>query len=92
MLGILLLVGFIKISIHYNNPVVLAGAYSVIVTLLSSAFGYELSTLLISGVLTFGIIWLFFWLLKRFEDTGIWWLVVILFPIGNFLLNLALQS
>lgn len=88
MLSLLLLVVFIKISIHYNNPLLLAGSYAVLATAFNAALGAGLAVTVISAVFTFGLTWLFFWLLDRFEDSNVWWLVVIIHPI----LLLALSS
>lgn len=87
MIGLILLIAFIKISIYYNNPLVLAGIYTVITTLLSAMFEVEIAALLISAIITFGLMWLFFWLLDRYEDSNIWWGIVIVFPVMILVLS-----
>ena len=81
MISVILLVAFIKLSVLYNNPLVLAALYTGVVGLLTAAMGVGLVPLLISSVLIFGLIWLFFWLLDRYEESGAWWVLVIVFPI-----------
>lgn len=88
MFGLIILIGLIKVSLHYNNPVVLAVIYAAATTLFSAMFGVEFAVLFISATITFGLTWLFFSLLERYEDSGVWWLVVIVFPV----LMLALSS
>ena len=89
MISLLLLAAFVKLSIHYNNPLVLAGSYTVAAALVSAMLGVEISVLLISIVVTFGLTWLFFWLLDRYEDSGVWWAVVIIFPLLMLVLSSA---
>lgn len=87
MIGFLLLIAFIKISLHYNNPIALAAIYTVATTVFSVMFGIEFTVLFISATLTFGLTWLFFWLLDRYEDSNVWWAVAIIFPALMFVLS-----
>lgn len=89
MISLLLLAAFVKVSIHYNNPLVLAGLYTVIATLSSAMFGVEPVLLLVSAALTFCVTWLFFWLLDRYEDSAVWWGLVVVFPVLMFALSSA---
>lgn len=88
MISLILLIGLIKASLHYNNPLALAGIYTVATTLFSAMFGVEFAVLFISATITFGLTWLFFRLLDRYEDSGIWWGIIIVFSV----LMLALSS
>ena len=90
MISVFLLVALIKLSVHYNNPLVLAGAYTALTTLAAAASGVEFAVLAVSTVLTFGLTWLFFWLLDRYEDSGSWWALVIIFPVVMLVLGSAL--
>lgn len=87
MIGSILLIAFIKISLHYNNPIALAAIYTVAATLVSAIFGVELAVLFISATVTFGLTWLFFWLLDRYEESGVWWAIAVGFPVLIFVLN-----
>ena len=55
MLSILILLAFIKLSIHYNNPIILAGSYTLINTLIVSIFGYPIIVILETIVLTMSV-------------------------------------
>lgn len=88
MISAIILVAFIKLSIHYNNPLVLAGSYALITALFSIGLDVAPLVVLVSALITFGMMWLFFWLLSRYEESGIWWVLVVIFPI----LMLALSS
>lgn len=87
MLSIILLIGFIKISLHYNNPPVLAGIYTGFTTIINAFLIQDLTVVALSAAATFGLMWLFFWLLDRFEDSGLWWLFVFLFPLVVLLIS-----
>ena len=87
MISFILLAAFIKLSIHYNNPLVLAGLYTAIATLFSAMFGVGIVVLLVSAAITFGLMWLFFWLLVRYEDTSVWWGLVVVFPVLMFVIS-----
>lgn len=87
MISAIILVAFIKLSIHYNNPLVLAGLYTLIAGLVSAALGVSPLTLLGSAIITFSLMWLFFWLLDRYEESGIWWALVIAFPVLMLILS-----
>ena len=89
MISAILLVAFIKLSIHYNNPVLLAGVYTLLAGLFSLGLGVEPLTLVVSAMITFALVWLFFWLLGRYEESGIWWVLVVVFPVVMFILSSA---
>ncbi len=87
MISLILLIAFIKVSLHYNNPLFLAVLYTVATTLISVMFGVEFDVLFISATITFGLMWLFFWLLERYEDSSLWWAVVMVFPVFMLMLS-----
>ncbi len=89
MISLILLVAFIKVSLHYNNPIALAALYTVATTGFAAMFGVEITVLFISATITFGLMWLFFWLLDRYEDSSVWWLIAVIFPVLMFLLSSA---
>jgi hypothetical protein len=89
MISSILLIAFIKVSLHYNNPVALAAIYTVAATLVSAMFGVGFAVLFISATVTFGLTWLFFRLLDRYEDSGVWWAIAVGFPVFMFLLSSA---
>jgi hypothetical protein len=87
MISSILLIAFIKVSLHYNNPITLAAVYTVATALISAMFGVELAVLFISATITFGLMWLFFWLLDRYEDSNGWWAIAVIFPVLMFVLS-----
>ena len=84
MIGFLIivgvLIGFIKLSLDHNYPLVLAGGYTVLTTLTMALLGLPFSAVIVFFILALSISWLGFWLLERFEDSGVWWIVAIAFP------------
>lgn len=84
MIGFLLiigfLIGFIKLSIDHNYPLVLAGGYTALATIVMAMFGNEISAVLVFAILTLSVSWLGFWLLQRFEESGVWWIIAAVFP------------
>jgi RsiW-degrading membrane proteinase PrsW (M82 family) len=89
MIGAIILVAFIKLSIHYNNPLVLAGSYTLITALFSMGLDVAPLVVLVSAIITFGLMWLFFWLLDRYDESGIWWVIVAIFPVLMLVLSSA---
>jgi hypothetical protein len=92
MIGIILLVVFIKLSLHYHNPLVLAGAYTAVSFVLNLAMTEDISMTVAAAVVTMALMWLYFWLLDRFFESGLWWLIMIAFPVGIFILTEAMQQ
>ncbi|MBA2378105.1 MAG: hypothetical protein H0V76_00855 [Blastocatellia bacterium] len=86
MLGIFLLVVFVKVSIHYQNPLVLAVGYTLATFVLNLILVDDISMVIAAGFITMATMWLYFWLLERFFESSAWWLVMIGFPIGYFIL------
>jgi hypothetical protein len=87
MLSALILVAFIKLSIYYNNPLILAGGYTLVNTLIVTMLGIPIDMIIVSTILTLSVSWLFFWLLDRFEESSFWWGIVIFFPSLVFILS-----
>lgn len=84
MIGFLLivglLIGFIKLSLDHNYPLILAGAYTVLTTLVMIMLGHPFLAIVVFFILALSISWLGFWLLERFEESGVWWIIAIAFP------------
>lgn len=91
IIGIILLVVFVKLSIHYNNPLVLAGAYAAVSFLPNLAVSEDFSMTLAAAIVTMALMWLYFWLLDRLFESRLWWLIMIGFPIGVLILSEAMQ-
>lgn len=89
--GILLLVAFIKLSLHYHNPLVLAAGYTAASLIINLALFEDFSMAVVAGILTMALMWPYFWLLDRFFESNLWWLIMIVFPVGLFVLTGALE-
>ena len=87
MISLILLIAFIKVSLHYNNPIALAAIYTAATSVFSAMFGVGFAVLFISATITFGLTWLFFWLLDRYEESNVWWAIAITFPALMFVLS-----
>lgn len=78
ILKIFLIVALIKLLTATDKPFLCSGIYAVGTLLFGLAFGYPFSVVLIAGLLGFVLASLYFWLLSRFEDSGmVWWLIMI---------------
>ncbi len=92
MIAIFLLVVFIKVSIHYNNPPLLAGAFTFATAVLNLAFYGDLALVITSAFVTMALMWLYFWLLDRFVESAVWWLIMLGFPVAFFILSSAMHE
>lgn len=75
---ILMLVGLIKLLLVTEKPMLCAGIYAGVAFLFSLLVGNPFLAVLIGSTIGFGLALLYFWLLNRFRDTGIFWVVLIL--------------
>ncbi|QYO67318.1 hypothetical protein [Leptolyngbya sp. 7M] len=87
ILGIILLAAFVKLSVHYHKPIVLAGAYTAVAFLLNLAISEDFLAEVLAAPVTMALMWLYFWLLDRYFESGLWWLIMIIFPVGMFILT-----
>jgi hypothetical protein len=78
MVKILILVGLVKLQLATRNPLLCAGIYAGVSFVLSLIFGHPFLAVLISSVIGFALALLYFALLNRFQDTGMFWVVLIL--------------
>ena len=49
MISSILLIAFIKVSLHYNNPIALAAIYTAATSIFSAMFGVEFAVLIYFG-------------------------------------------
>ena len=75
---VIVLVALIKLLLVTKNPILCAGIYTIVKFLLTLLFGTPFIAVLIGSVIAFILSLIYFWLLNRFRDTGIFWLVLIL--------------
>lgn len=89
MIGILVLAAFIKMSLHVDSVPGLAIGYTVIMALVQLMFGSEVVPVLIAAAITLVLMWIFFFLLKKFEGTGMWMVTILVFLGLTFGLSFA---
>ena len=76
MLSVIVFAALVKISLHVNSPWVATIIYGAWGFLSGLLFGVSfVGALLVLGI-NLGVGFFFFWLLKRTENSGLWWGVV----------------
>ena len=78
LIKILVLVSLIKLLLVTEQPILCAGIYTAIRFIFSLIFGFPFLAVLIGSAIGFGLAFLYFWLLDRFRETGVFWIVLIL--------------
>lgn len=86
MLTPLLLAALIKLNLSIEKPMVPAVMFTVGAAFLGLLKSQSLLAVEIGAAINLGLSFLFFWLLKRTEGEGAWWVVVI----GGVLLFMGL--
>ena len=74
---ILLLVGLIRLLIATNKPMLCTGIYTGAAVAFALMFERPLLYILIATPISFGLAFLYFWLLDRYEETR-WFYVVLI--------------
>ncbi|MDT8389321.1 MAG: hypothetical protein RRC34_02310 [Lentisphaeria bacterium] len=77
ILKIVFLASLIKLLIATNNPLLCAGIYVSLGFVFGLLLGNPLVYVLIATAISFGLAFLYFWLLDRFEDSAIFWVILI---------------
>lgn len=92
MLSVIILAALIRLSLVVDSPLVPAGIFTGAAFVLGLLFGHPILAVALGGVINFGISFVFFWLLKKTEDQGMWWVVIIL-GVASFIgLGLLLRA
>jgi hypothetical protein len=73
---ILILVALIRLLIETNKPFLCSGIYAGFVTVFALIIGRGIGAV-VAGLLAFFLSSAYFWLLDRFEDTILFWIVMI---------------
>lgn len=79
MIVAFILANFIRLNLVLNCPGRLALLYTVILALTDLTFGEAPLAVATGAAVTLAVLWLFFALLKRYEDSGAWWVTVAIF-------------
>jgi len=76
-INILLLLALVKVLKNTHNPTVPAFIYATATFIYGNLAQEEFMGVLIASVLSFGVAFFYFWLLNKFEDSLVWWLIFI---------------
>jgi len=72
-----LFVACVKFLSSGATPAATAGVFAAGKVVLALLLGGGISTLLVTAVITGAIAFVYFWVMRRFEDTGTWWIVLV---------------
>jgi hypothetical protein len=75
----------IRILFISRSPGLCASIYTLIVIFFSLLYGTEFLSLLLTSGLSFGLSWLYYWLLFRYQGYLVFWLILF---VGIFILFL----
>ncbi len=73
---IVFVVLLIRLLLHTNKPVLCAGIYAVLSFISGLLFGGAFYQVAIGSVISFGLAFIYFWLLDRFEESWGFWVVL----------------
>lgn len=83
IIKILFLCSLLRLLISTDQPFLCSSLYTAGIFVLGLAFGTPFTALLIASVIRFALSSLYFWLLDRFSEGILWWVIMILgFPLG----------
>jgi hypothetical protein len=77
MLTPILLAALIKLNLSIEKPMVPTVIFTGVAAFFALLKSQSLLAVAIGAPINFGLSFLFFWLLKRTEGEGMWWVVVI---------------
>ena len=77
VIRILVLIGLVKLLDVSNKPFLCSGIYAGVVLLFGLFLFYPLISVLLSVAIAFALSSLYFYLLDRFLDTKIFWVILI---------------
>lgn len=78
ILKVFLVIALIKILMITDQPFLCSGLYAGLVLLLALAFGNAMQVALLAALIGFVLASIYFWLLSRFEGSGLlWWVILI---------------
>ena len=74
---IFLLVGLIRFVINKESPFLCASIYTLSCVFLAFMSVTPFALLLLKGVFLFGFSSLYFWLLDKFQEGVLWWIIMV---------------
>jgi hypothetical protein len=77
ILKVVVLAALVRVLIITNRPLLCAGIYVSISFVFSLLSGSSFVYLLIASAISFGLAFLYFWLLDRFEESVMFWVILV---------------
>lgn len=77
ILKIIILASLIKLLIATNNPLLCTSVYVSFGFIFGLLLGNPFVYVLIAAAISFGLAFAYFWLLNRFEDSGMFWVILV---------------
>lgn len=77
MLSVIILAALVKLNLAIEKPVVPAAIFTGAAFIFGLLLDYPFVAVAIGAVINFFFSFLFFWLLKKTEGQGVWWIVLI---------------
>jgi len=85
LLKVVIIASLVKLLLTTNKAVLCAGLYTGIGFVLGLAFGHGIIAVAIASAIAFGLSFVYFWLLDKFEDSILFWIILIVgLPIAFF--------
>jgi len=78
MIKLFLVVALVKLLLNTNKPVQCAGIYTAGSFLIDLIFGRPFLFAVIASAISFAFALLYFWLLDKFEESSLFWVILIL--------------
>lgn len=85
IIEIFIVIALVRLLIATDKPFLCSGIYGVVICLLGMAFAGPTASVFISGAIAFALGSLYFWLLDRFSEGIIWWVIML---VGMFMVML----
>lgn len=77
VLKAIFLASLVKLLIATNRPVLCAGIYVSLGFVFGLLLGRPFAYVLIGSAISFALALAYFWLLDRFEDSGLFWVILV---------------
>jgi hypothetical protein len=68
----------VKVLLKTNKPALCAAIYVAMGFVVGLMFGRSFIPLVIGSAIAFALAYLYFWLLNRFEESGVFWVILVL--------------
>lgn len=78
MLSLLILAALIKVNLECDTPWIATGLFAGSSFILSLMFGHPFLAIVIGTAINVGLGFLYFWSLKKTEESSTWWAIMIL--------------